>query len=183
MSRWSEDVGRVDWGRLRVSSGYASAVPSALVRLASSSTFDEGMKVYWELDNSIIIQGNLFEAAEFVVPHVLNLAVASSDHVRELALELLIQIVGGQPHPNEIAAGNAYLGEHCRNAARSGLAIFYALLDSTNDELRDRAVELLRFLEDDDGRKLWTMRWVETHDPNPKTRKLASRLAREAGLC
>jgi hypothetical protein len=167
---------------LRLSSGFASGVPSALVRLASSSTVDEALRAYWELDNSIVIQANLFQAAEFVVPFVLHLALVATDHIRQLALELLIQLVAGQPHPNEIAAGNTELGERCRKAAGAGLANFYALLDSPNDELRDRAVELVGLLEKDDGRKEWTMKWIAAHDANPKTRELASRLARQVGL-
>jgi hypothetical protein len=182
MSRWAEELGRIDWDRLRLSTGFASVVPAALLRLASSSNSDEGQSAYWELDNSIVIQGSLFEASEFVIPYILDLSISAPEHVRELALELLIQLAAGQSHPREIAAGNVHLAERCRKAARAGLANFYALLDSPNDELRDRAVELLGILEDDDGRKQWTMRWVEDHDPNPMTRKLAARLARETGL-
>ena len=182
MSRWDDELERIPWGDLRLSSGDASKVPAALRKLAQSPSRDEGLNAYWELDNSIVIQGRLFQAAEFVVPFVLDLALGAVDHVRELALELLIQLAAGQPDPSEISAGNTELGDLCRTTIRAGLASYYLFLDSSNDEFRDRALELIDFVEQDADRKLWIMRWVEKHDPNPKIRKLAEKLARQTKI-
>lgn len=179
MSRWADELGRIDWSGLRLSSGDASKVPSALISLADSSTREDGLAAYWQLDNSIVIQGNLFQAAEFVIPFVIALTIDAAAHVRELALELLIQLAAGEPHPSEVDACNGALGDRCRRAVRAGLASYYQLLDSTNDELRDRALELIGIVEEDRQRKLWTMYWIEKHDPNPKIRKLAERIARQ----
>jgi hypothetical protein len=72
---------------------------------------------------------------------------------------------------------NESLDARCRQATRSGLDFFYSLVDSPDDELRDRAVELLGLVEKDEVRKKWTMEWVASHDPSDKVRKLSANLA------
>lgn len=179
MSRWREELSRVEWSALRVSHGQATSVPEALIRLAESPTIEEGWKAYWELDNSIVVQGNLFSAAEHVVPFSLELAIDREDHVRTLSLELLIQIAGGTTHYSELEFGNDRLHLRCHKAVTKGIAYFYALLESPSEEVRDRAVELIGLTEDDSARKTWTMKWVDANDPSDKTRDLAGRIARE----
>jgi hypothetical protein len=179
MNRWREELGRIEWATIRVSDGPATSVPEALIRLSESSTIEVGWKEYWMLDNSIVVQGNLFSAAEAAAPFVVELAINNEDHVRVLALELLIQLAGGVTHSKELELGNDYLDVRCRKAVSKGLAFFYTLLDSSSEEIRDRAVELIGLTEDDSFRKSWTMRWVAANDPSDKTRDLAEQIARE----
>jgi len=139
-----------------------------------------GWTEYWKLDNSIVIQGNLFSAAEPAIPFILELAIDHEDHVRMLALELLIQVGGGMTHAIELEQGNDDLHVRCREAVGKGLAFFYALLESPSEEVRDRAVEIIGLIENDTARKAWTMQWVATNDPSEKTRDLAVQIARES---
>jgi hypothetical protein len=180
MSRWDEELSRVTWADLTVTDGPATAVPDALLRLSKTRTLEEGWKVYWELDNTIVVQGNLFGAAEAVTPFLVGLAIEHDDHRRLLALELLIQLVSGTSHPLEVERGNYDLEERCRERAKTGLEFFYSLLEEPTEDMRDRAVELIGAVEDDARRKRWTMEWVAERDPSSKTRQLATRLAREA---
>jgi hypothetical protein len=180
MSRWVEELNRIDWTDLAVTDGPAIAVPDALLRLSKTSTLEEGWKVYWELDNTIVVQGNLFGAAEAVIPFLIGLAIEHDDHRRLLALELLIQLATGATHPAEVDSGNFDVGARCRSRATTGLEFYYSLLEAPAEDIRDRAVELIGAVEDDVRRKRWTMEWVAEHDPSAKTRQLAARLAREA---
>lgn len=180
MRRWVEELARIDWTELTVTDGPATGVPSALLRLSRTSTLDEGWKVYWELDNTIVVQGNLFGAAVAVIPFLIGLAIEHDDHRRLLALELLIQLASGTTHPAEADEGHLDLGERCRRQAATGLEFFYSLLEAPTEEIRDRAVELIGAVEEDVQRRRRTMEWVAEHDPSTKTRQLARRLAREA---
>lgn len=58
--------GGPDWGALRTLIGPADFVPAALDRLLRSTNDAEATAAYWELDNRVVVQGQLFEAAEAV---------------------------------------------------------------------------------------------------------------------
>lgn len=179
MSRWDDELRVVEWAGLRVSHGSAISVPNTLMRLSKSPNIEAGWAEYWNLDNSVIVQGNLFNAAEAVIPFAIELAIEHTDHVRTLALELLIQIAGGATHPTELSFGDNDLDVRCRTAISKGLAFFYTLLGSSSEEVRDRVVELIGLVEDNNSRKSWTMGWVAANDPSSKTRNLARQIARE----
>lgn len=59
-------VGVPDWRSLRTLIGPADFVPTVIDRLLTATTDDEASTAYWELDNRVVVQGQLFEAAEAV---------------------------------------------------------------------------------------------------------------------
>lgn len=177
------DLDRIPWATLRASGGRrADQIPDALRILATTSDEEEAKAAYWRIDNVVVIQARVFEAAEYVVPFALQLLFASSVVVQCLALELLIQLTGGWTDPDEIARGNVDLVDHCRARAKEGLAIIYWLLGSHDARVRESSVELLDYIENDTERLKWVLGRLIREEPDPKVRELAARVIDGRGV-
>jgi hypothetical protein len=78
------DTARIEWRDLSEAAGTTAA--------------------YWRLENHLVVQGSVFEAAE---PSVSVLVAALADerprHVRVSILDLLFQILNGGPDHSEVA--------------------------------------------------------------------------------
>lgn len=112
------------WGHLRTAIGPATFGPDAIDRLLSARTESEATGAYWELDNRVVVQGQLYEAAERATASILGLLTAGDYTQPGLgrALDLLVEIARGEPDPTEVAAGNVDLGERCRSAIAAALS-------------------------------------------------------------
>ncbi len=139
------EIERIDWSSRRTVGGFAVAIPGALKALLEARTAEDATKAYWKLENHVVVQGQLFDAALAVVPVLLAaLAEPSPGYVRVTCVELLFQIVHGEAHTLEVVAGNAALGAQCRDAAREGLWLLYRELLS---EQREGAREVIEVIE------------------------------------
>lgn len=147
---WELELGRHSWSELRAASGNATRTPSALRRMLLAVTADDADEAYWALENHVVVQGQLFEAAEFVVPVlVAALLEESPSHVRIATLELLFQIVRGESHSDE---DDPLIGPRCRERARAGLWVFYRELRSSAQRQGEAAREVLEVVETDTER-------------------------------
>ena len=61
------EVERVDWPALPVMGDRSSEVPASLVGLLGAKSREEAKSFYWRLENVVVVQGQLFEAAPAVV--------------------------------------------------------------------------------------------------------------------
>jgi hypothetical protein len=116
-----------------------------------AETPDELDERYWELENHVVIQGRLFQAAPPVVS-VLMAALTCAERpswVRIGILDLLFQLVIGTSHESEIANGSHLLGATCKKAARHGLWVLYRELYEGE---RDAARDILDQIEEDRDR-------------------------------
>lgn len=138
------EIARVDWGRLREATGSAEGIGRALGRLLAASP-DEVSSIYWELENHIVVQGELFESAEASVS-VLVAAFADErpSHVRIAILELLYQVLSGEPGEAERSRGGSDLANRCRARAREG---FWLLMREYVVGERDAALTVLELLD------------------------------------
>lgn len=138
------ELARIDWPTVGEASGSAAAVPAAVRALLAAATPADVGEPYWELENHVVLQGQLFEAAALVVPALMaSLVDERPRHVRISVLDLLFQIVSGEPHFEETERGVFGLTEICRDRAREGLWILYReLLDGERDAARD-VIELV----------------------------------------
>jgi hypothetical protein len=144
------ELQRHPWDALREASGTARNVPQALRKLFAARSPDEAEKAYWQLENHVVVQGQLFESAEHVVPVLLAALLDELPrHVRISVLELLFQIVAGETHDRERELGNASLSERCRQSAREGLWLLYG--EWLHGE-RDAAGDVIERIERDPGR-------------------------------
>jgi hypothetical protein len=142
------ELRRHDWAKLAAAQGHATEVPAALRELLSAKTPDDVNRAYWKLENSVVVQGQLYESAPHVVC-VLMAALASSDrpsHVRIGVLELLFQMVNGFTHRSEEARGLSHLELTCRSVAKQGLWSLYRELYTP---IGDGAFETIQLVEDD----------------------------------
>lgn len=154
------ELARVDWSKLReirsalkekiVSADY---IPFVMKGILNAKSLAEAEELYWEIENSIFVQGQLFEAAEYLVPILIaSLLEVQEDFIKTTILELLFQIVAGIPHEVEITLGNSQLGERCRAKAREGLWILYKLLVNGDSKDSTMAFEILEKIETDSFR-------------------------------
>src|SRR5437868_596771 len=98
-----EDLCSIPWSEKSVASGRADSVPQALMGLVSpdASLRDRS---YWQLDNEIVLQSDLYEAAYFVIPFLIQFLRAKVPHGRDRIYDLL----------HEIAHGDAPASVMCR---------------------------------------------------------------------
>jgi hypothetical protein len=120
------ELARTDWSTVLEASGFATHLPTAIRALLASPEPADVEAPYWDLENHVVVQGQLFEAAALVVPVLIAALLEERPrHIRIAVLELLFQIVNGQPHEEEIKRRNLDLTETCRMRAREGLWILY----------------------------------------------------------
>jgi hypothetical protein len=173
------DVERTKWSLLRMAyDRNAAEVPGALRALAAATSEAEVQRAYWRLDNVVVVQGRVFEAAEFVVQPLLQLLCLRNAAVQRYTLDLLIELTGAAayPDPSEVERGNAGLVERCRARAREGIAVVYGLLDAEEPWVRISAFELLEYIETDTERLLWALRRVCRGDPDAGVRERAAQV-------
>jgi hypothetical protein len=173
-------IASVRWEQLRAGPGSAAGVPAAFGALATAETDDAATDYYWQLDNVVIVQGNLYESALPAVWAVFALLAGPlPGAARYRLVELLAEIAGGDTAQAETDAGNADLADRCRAALRDGLWTCYALLNDGDPRVRGAAVTLLGWLEDRTEVIVPVLERVATADPEPDIRTAAADLRTE----
>ena len=113
-------------------------VPAAIEHLTASATEDDATAACWELDNRVVVQGQLFEAAEAIAHELVDrLCVGSvSTAGGSRALDLLVEIAYGESDSSEVALGNRDLGTRCRDVIQKGLVCMRASAAEDDDRAR-----------------------------------------------
>lgn len=140
-----------DWSGLRSVVGGAEFVPSAVARMVHATTAEDASSAYWELDNRVVVQGQLFEAAVWAVRAVCAAICEGEPTVFGLgrALDLLVEIAVGEPDESELALGNADLGILCREEIGQHLRCFRGFAASEDDRTLLAVLDLLDIVEVD----------------------------------
>jgi hypothetical protein len=137
------EIARIEWSSLRELTGTAEKIPAALLDLLSAPTESAANAAYWRLENHVVVQGQLFQAAEAVVSVLLaGLSQSRAQHIRSSVLELLFQILAGHPDESEMASNDG-LGEACKAKAREGLWILYQEMAVGEREAAKECIELI----------------------------------------
>jgi hypothetical protein len=138
MSVW--ECERYDWSRLDAAQGTsASIVPEALEALRTATSEDAAREAYWRLDNTVVVQGRLFEAALPTAACIITILGSSTSEVARVRLvELLEQISGGETQPDRTG-----LLISIRREIRRGFGIFVGLLQYGVELERELCVDLL----------------------------------------
>ncbi len=144
-----ETLHQIDWSKIEQAEGFASHVPIAVQRLASE---DESIceSAYWELDNHIVLQGDLYQAAFFVIPFLVEILKSNSVICRSYVYDLLFEIANGYEAKEVLCiyGGEKYsLTDACKLAVAENYKVF--LFDVSNHAARCRtnALDLLISLE------------------------------------
>lgn len=123
--------------------GSASGVPSALADLQAATSPMAANDAYWGIDNVVVVQGSLYEAAVPAAACAVLALYQSTPVARPFVLELLGQLGMGTADPSEVAAGNAHLQKQCIQQLSRGVAMYFALLRSGTEDERSSCVDLL----------------------------------------
>jgi hypothetical protein len=137
---WEPD--RYDWASLRAQ-GAGEQVPAALRALQEASVDEEAERAYWRIDNTVVLQGALYEAALPTITCGLVILQRCTPVARPWILELLVQLGGGKPAPDEVALGNTELRNLCLVELARGEAVYFDLLENGSECERRHCVDLL----------------------------------------
>lgn len=164
------EISRVPWNTLRQAGGTAEQVGHALMDLLDASTPELATNAYWRLENHVVVQGQLYQAAEPVVSVLMAaLLEGHPSHVKRGVLELLFQILAGSAHECEIELGNSRVGEACRDRAREGLWVLYQ--ECAHGE-GDAATDVIELIESDRTRLDAIRKVVEASEKQSPVRGL-----------
>ncbi len=162
------------WDDVRSLPGGSGFVPDALLRLMAADSDAAAEEAYWELDNRVVVQGGLFEVAQFVIaPLLCALQDSVTLSAKPKVVDLLVEIALGEPDESELAGGNSDLGERCRAELRHGLWQFYGLLGDADSSVRIGAILVLQTIETDRSRLARVLNVVSVMDPDPQVRRRA----------
>ncbi|MCP2303524.1 hypothetical protein LV79_003229 [Actinokineospora globicatena] len=165
-------VAAVDWSGLRTCSGSGEGLPTAFDALHAAATPESADAAYWMIDNEVVVQGSLFEAAEPALAVLLSLSGEFKDGPRLRALvELVQQIVCGVPADLEDRSGNTELGDRCRRQAREGLTQFYGWLLDEDPSVRECALLIIDAVDPDRARKQSVLAVVGATEQEPNIRR------------
>ena len=138
-----------DWHHLRSVVGTAEFVPDAVTRMVHAANVEDASSAYWELDNRVVVQGQLFEAAACTARAVAIAICQGEASAMGLtrALDLLVEISAGEADHSELALGNAALGDVCRAELRQYLPCFRSLVTNDDEQTLLHLLDLLDLLE------------------------------------
>lgn len=122
-----ESLDGIPWSRLRCLTGFADHVPEAVFGLMSEDS-NAIEASYWRLENCVVAQGSLYEAAGYLPPVLLE--AFDKAPLKWSILELLFQIGNGN------AFDDSELENRCHSSVVSGLQ--HWLLSNPNADLKVR---------------------------------------------
>jgi hypothetical protein len=133
-------IDRINWSSLRLQSGTAEHIGPVLRELLAAATPDAADLAYWKLENAVVVQGTVYEAAEATVSILMQaLATERPAHVRIAILKLLYEVVAGcPPTPDQ-----EELIHRCRARCREGV---WVLVRELVTGYHDAALDVLAVL-------------------------------------
>jgi len=153
MNTLREKLSLVPWQAKRTANGDGKHIPEAIENLVSP---EESVRraAYWKLDNYIVLQSDLFEAAYSVIPFLIEL-LQTTKYGRELIYDLLFEIANGYAPANitcVTADGSiAPLKEACFNSVKSGISLYTHDLNDSDSSIRGKAHDLIELLSEPRG--------------------------------
>jgi hypothetical protein len=141
----------VPWGDLAVASGRASHVPEALLNLLSPDA-ETRNRAYWQLDNGVVLQSDLYEAACFVVPILIIMLEGKPEFGGDRIYDRLYEIANGWAPATTVCRSRdgtvIPLKEACVQELRRGIRVFSADMAGPDPLLSAKAGELVGLLEE-----------------------------------
>lgn len=179
----SWELDRHQWNTLRAA-GTAVDVPLAIEALQSATTEEAAVDAYWRIDNVVVVQGAVYEAALAATQCLLSSLLQCTEVARPHILELLVQIGSGEASESEVVAGNSSVVEMCLGELVRGFPIYAHLLEhSSRTEERAYCVDLLclcaRHQAADHDRVVWYLRRVMTGEAPGELKRLVENWLQE----
>ncbi len=164
-----------DWGKLRHAHGTCGHMPEVFRKLASDDA-KVRQEAYWAIDNNVVLQGDLYEAAPTVTLALIELVGDERRSAgRPEIYELLVELAYGNAPPSMTVD---FMGEACTlkaatvRALASGVPWYLRdLADGAGDDVRDRILELLSLLKDEDALDVALVRSRMESTTNPELKQ------------
>ncbi len=118
-------------------------MPDALIELGRARTSQAADAAYWRIDNVVVLQGALYEAAVATAAVLLVMLPAAEPAARPRVLELLQQFSDGESHPSEINLGNLDLRRACLKELLRGYCLFEYWLGYGSEEEQLLCLDLI----------------------------------------
>ena len=139
----------INWSELRQAHGDAGHVPTALKGLISSDETEQEAS-YWKLDNHVVLQGDLYESAFYVIPFLLELLESGITNGRNYVYDLLFEIANGYA-AEEVSCNyqgeSLDLTEACKRSVLTGINLYLNEVANIGSESRENALDLIVSLE------------------------------------
>jgi len=145
-----ESIRSIEWMKLKQAHGDASHVPEAVEQLISDDE-EKREKAYWELDNNVVLQSDLYEAAFYIIPFLLEILRSNIAVGREHVYALLAGIANGfAPEAATILINGKRipLSIACRNMVLDHINIYLDEVQNQASDYRDSALDLLMSLSE-----------------------------------
>ncbi|WP_137940384.1 hypothetical protein [Chitinivorax sp. B] len=143
-------IGDINWATLKQAHGFADHVPEAIKGLISDDEKEQESS-YWRLDNYVVLQGDLYQSAFYVIPFLIEVVNSEVKSGRAYVYDLLIEISNGYAVDDVLCVfdGEEYpLGEACKRAIGSSYKSFLAEISDLSSNCRESALDLLISIED-----------------------------------
>ncbi len=141
-------ISSVPWNDIKVASGSAERVPEALMGLLSPDE-ETRDRSYWRLDNEVVLQSDLYEAAYYIIPILVRML---GDKVagRARIYDLLYEIGNGYAPPTTLCRTHeGYLMPlrfACYLELAKGSSVFVRDTTDRDHSIAIKATELLGLL-------------------------------------
>lgn len=106
----------------------------ALEELPYADTYEQAHKLYWEIDNNLLIQGGLFSGAVKSLQFLMSSLLVSTEFARSYVLELIFQIMNGYINEESDQKNKEYRKWAAKNALGLGYYLTHLVLFGTDDE-------------------------------------------------
>ncbi len=136
---WDRDLQWPNFGSARS----AATVPDAVDALANATSEAEAEAAYWRLDNVVVLQGSVYEAAIAVLDSIVRLLVAGPEVARRWCLELLLQIAAGWTEPAEAERTARDLAGEAQQTLRALVPVLLAFTSNPNRHIRELSFEIV----------------------------------------
>ncbi len=108
--------------------------------------FNQLDTAYWNIDNEVILQGMLFQAALPVISYILPMLSSCTKAAKPYLLELIVQLVSGYPAPSEINLGNKNIVKNIRDEATKYFSAFIDMVDNGTNLEKELCIDILGIL-------------------------------------
>lgn len=143
------EIDKINWTLLKQAHGESSHVPKAIKGLVSPNP-KEQEDSYWKLDNYVVLQGDLYQAAFYVIPFLIEILKSTSFNGRKYVYDLLFEIANGYAVEEVLCNYNGKdypLTEVCKKSIADNFKIFLAEVANQSSDFREDALDLLITLE------------------------------------
>ncbi|TQV68069.1 hypothetical protein [Denitrobaculum tricleocarpae] len=144
-----DDLYKIDWAHICQAHGDSHEVPTAIEGLISPDP-EVQESSYWRLDNHIVLQADLHEAAFYVVPFLAEILKAGLRPGRKYVYRLLIEIANGSAPDDRTCHYDGTempLTQACRASIGESVNLYLDELSTRDRDLRIEVLDLLASLQ------------------------------------